>query len=117
MYDTVFTLFKAVQNTFNNCIWVRRVSNHSCKVNYFDQTELCISYRSHANWSAAKARPENFESKVFLCNGNPAKYNGSLIVESTAELLEWYDPLCKDTFDSVRKSYNVDLFSQNNRGF
>lgn len=61
--------------------------NYACKVDYFDKTEFCISYGSDANWSAAKTRPKNFESEMFSCDGNAAKYNGSLIVESAAEFI------------------------------
>ena len=108
-------MIQSVQTTINLYLG-RSVSNYVCKVDYFDKTEFCISYRSDANRGAAKAQPENFESEMFSCDGNPAKYNVSLIRRIRSRIYRC--DLCKNTFDSyanLQKSYNVDLFSQNNR--
>ena len=63
-----------------------------------------------------EARPENFECEMFLRRESSEMQWFANSSNPKQDLSVW-SLQAKYTFDSVRKSYNVDPFSLNNRGF
>ena len=108
-------MIQSVQTTINNCIWVE-----AFLIMYAKSTTLTkqnsVSVTGPMRIEAPPKHDQKTSKARCSCDGNPAKYNGSLIRRIRSRIYRCV--LCKNTFDSyanLQKSYNGDPFSQNNR--